>query len=44
MVGRGRCPAKLPLDAALALVRLYGDKHDRRYEPAARRYLVRYIT
>jgi hypothetical protein len=32
------CPAKLPLDAALALVRLYGDKHDRRYEPAARRY------
>ena len=32
---------KLPLDYALALVRLYGDKGDRRYEPAALRYLER---
>ena len=35
---------KLPLDYALALVRLYGDKHDRRYEPAALRYLQRLIV
>ena len=35
---------KLPLDYALALVRLYGDKHDRRYEPAALRYLERLIV
>ena len=32
-----------PLDYALALVRLYGDKGDRRYEPAALRYLERLI-
>ena len=35
---------KLPLDYALALVRLYGDKNDRRYEPAALRYLERLIV
>jgi hypothetical protein len=35
---------KLPLDAALALVRLYGDRRDRRYERAALRYLERYIV
>lgn len=35
---------KLPLDYALALVRLYGEKGDRRYEPAALRYLERYIA
>ena len=35
---------KLPLDYALALVRPYGDKHDRRYEPAALRYLERLIV
>jgi hypothetical protein len=34
----------LPLDFALALVHLYGEKHDRRYERAALRYLQRYIT
>ena len=33
-----------PLDYALALVRLYGDKGDRRYEPAALRYLERLIV
>lgn len=33
----------LPLDYALALVHLYGDKGDRRYELAALRYLARYI-
>ena len=35
---------KLPLDYALALVRLYGDKKDRRYESAALRYLERLIV
>jgi hypothetical protein len=34
----------LPLDFALALVHLYGEKRDRRYEPAALRYLERYIA
>jgi hypothetical protein len=34
----------LPLDYALALVRLYGEKGNRRYEPAALRYLERYIV
>ena len=33
----------LPLDFALALTHLYGDKGDRRYELAALRYLTRYI-
>lgn len=35
---------KLPLDFALALVHLYGEKRDRLYERAALRYLERYIT
>jgi hypothetical protein len=35
---------KLPLDYALALVRLYGEKEHRRYEPAALRYLERLIV
>lgn len=35
---------RLPLDYALALVRLYGEKGDRKYETAALRYLERYIT
>ena len=35
---------ELPLDFALALVRLYGDKGERRYEPAALQYLERYIV
>ena len=34
----------LPLDFALALVYLYAEKHDRRYEPAALRYLMRYLA
>ena len=34
----------LPLDCALALVHLYGRKHDRRYERAALRYLERYVA
>jgi hypothetical protein len=34
----------LPLDYALALVQLYGEKRDRRYERAALRYLERYIA
>lgn len=34
----------LPLDYALALTHLYGEKGDRRYEAAALRYLERYIT
>ena len=34
----------LPLDFALALVHLYGEKRDRRYERAALRYLERYIA
>ena len=36
--------AVLPLDFALALVRLYGEKGDCRYERAALRYLDRYIA
>ena len=35
---------KLPLDFALALVHLYGQTGDRKYEAAALRYLERYIT
>jgi hypothetical protein len=34
----------LPLDYALALVHLYGEKRDRRYERAALRYLERYMA
>jgi hypothetical protein len=34
----------LPLDLALALVHLYADKRDRRYERAALRYLERYMA
>jgi hypothetical protein len=34
----------LPLDYALALVHLYADKNDRRYERAALRYLERYLA
>ena len=36
--------SRLPLDCALALVHLYGRKKHRRYEPAALRYLERYLT
>ena len=35
---------ELPLDFALALVHLYGQKGNRRYEPAALRYLERLIV
>ena len=34
----------LPLDFALALVHLYGEKGDSRYERAALRYLARYMA
>lgn len=34
----------LPLDFALALVHLYADTRDRRYERAALRYLERYLA
>jgi hypothetical protein len=34
----------LPLDYALALVYLYADKRDPRYEAAALRYLKRYLA
>jgi hypothetical protein len=34
----------LPLDYALALVRLYGRKQDPKYERAALRYMERYLT
>jgi hypothetical protein len=34
----------LPLDFALALVHLYAEKRDRRYERAALRYLERYMA
>jgi hypothetical protein len=34
----------LPLDFAIALIRLYGEKGDQRYEAAALRYLERYIS
>jgi hypothetical protein len=34
----------LPLDFAMALVRLYGETGDRRYDSAALRYLARYIA
>ena len=34
----------LPLDYALALVYLYADKRDRRFERAALRYLERYLA
>jgi hypothetical protein len=34
----------LPLDFALALVHLYGDKRDPRFERAALRYLERYLA
>ncbi len=34
----------LPLDFALALVYLYADKGDRRFERAALRYLERYLA
>ena len=33
----------IPLDFALALTHLYGEKRDGRYELAALRYLTRYI-
>ena len=33
----------IPLDFALALTHLYGEKRDGRYELAALRYLARYI-
>jgi hypothetical protein len=33
----------VPLDYAIALVHLYAEKHDSRYELAALRYLSRYI-
>jgi hypothetical protein len=34
----------VPLDYALALVHLYGRTGDKKYEPAALRYLERYIA
>ena len=34
----------LPLDFALALVHLYADRSDRRYERAALRFLGRYLA
>jgi hypothetical protein len=34
----------VPLDFALALVHLYADKRDRRFERAALRYLERYMA
>jgi hypothetical protein len=34
----------LPLDHALALTYLYAEKHDRRFERAALRYLERYLS
>ena len=34
----------LPLEDALQLVHLYGDRGSRKFEPAARRWLVRYLT
>ena len=34
----------LPLDFAIALVHLYAEKRDPKFEPAALRYLARYIT
>jgi hypothetical protein len=34
----------LPLDFALALVHLYADKRSPKFEPAALRYLERYIS
>jgi len=34
----------LPLDFAIALVDLYAEKRDPKFEPAALRYLERYIT
>jgi hypothetical protein len=34
----------LPLDFALALVHLYAEKRDPKFEPAAVRYLERYIS
>lgn len=34
----------LPLDHAIALVHLYAEKRDRKFEPAALRYLERYIA
>ena len=34
----------VPLDFAIALVHLYAEKHDKRYEAAALRYLERYIS
>jgi hypothetical protein len=36
--------AALPLDYALALTHLYADKSDPRFEPAALRYLARYLA
>jgi hypothetical protein len=35
---------KVPLDAALKLVNLYGEAGDPKYEPAARKWLARYIA
>jgi hypothetical protein len=34
----------LPLEDALQLVHLYGERGSPRFEPAARRWLVRYFT
>ena len=34
----------LSLEDALQLVHLYADKESRKFEPAARRWLVRYLT
>jgi hypothetical protein len=34
----------LPLEDALQFVRLYADRGSPKFEPAARRWLVRYLT
>jgi hypothetical protein len=34
----------LPLEDALQLVQLYAERGSPKYEPAARRWLVRYLT
>jgi hypothetical protein len=34
----------LPLDFAIALVHLYADRRDPKFEPAALRYLARYMA
>jgi hypothetical protein len=35
---------KVPLDVALQMVHLYAEKADRKFEPAARKWLSRWIT